>query len=108
MNQKNSRSFMGAQSAELREISQDGWGLAVMQGALAFNISIASWGNRWARWLYSDILRADFCHTISHVLTTFALISGWQLVTSANSRPGQNREVLDDINRIGRRKKTTR
>ena len=32
----------------------------------------------------------------------------WALAASANTRAGQNREVLDDINRIGGHKKTTR
>ncbi len=71
--------ILGALDRDPREISQEGWGLALMLGVLAVNILIAGWENRWARRLDSDILRADARHTISDVLTTVAVIAGWQL-----------------------------
>jgi cation diffusion facilitator family transporter len=71
--------ILGALDRDPREISHEGWGLALMLGVLAVNIVIASWENRWARRLDSDILRADARHTISDVLTTVAVIAGWQL-----------------------------
>ncbi len=58
-----------------REVSADGWGLALMLGVLVVNIVIATWENRWARRLNSDILRADAKHTVSDVLTTVAVIA---------------------------------
>ena len=69
--------ILGALDRDPREISHEGWGLALMLGVLAVNIVIASWENRWARRLDSDILRADARHTIPDVLTTGA--AGWQL-----------------------------
>lgn len=71
--------ILGALDRDPREISQESWGLALMLGVLAVNILIASWENHWARRLDSDILRADAHHTISDVLTTVAVIAGWQL-----------------------------
>ena len=71
--------ILGALDRDPREISQEGWGLALMLSVLAVNILIAGWENRWARRLDSDILRADARHTISDVLTTVAVIAGWQL-----------------------------
>ena len=69
----------GALNRDPREISQKGWGLALMLGVLALNIFVAVWENRWANRLDSAILRADARHTISDVLTTTAVIAGWQL-----------------------------
>lgn len=76
---------LGALDREPREVSTEGWGLALMLGVLVVNISIAIWENRWARRLDSDILRADARHTVSDVLTTVAVIAGWQL--AANGYP---------------------
>jgi divalent metal cation (Fe/Co/Zn/Cd) transporter len=50
-----------------------------MLGVLVVNIAVAIWENRWARRLDSDILRADSRHTLPDVLTTVAVIAGWQL-----------------------------
>ena len=54
-------------------------GLIVMLGVLVVNIAIASWEGYWARRLNSEILRADARHTLGDVLTTIAVIVGWQL-----------------------------
>ena len=71
--------ILGALDRDPREISQEPWGLALMLSVLAVNVLIAIWENRWARRLDSDILRADARHTVSDVLTTVAVIAGWQL-----------------------------
>lgn len=57
------------------------WGLIVMIGVLIVNIVLSSWENVQAKRLNSDLLRADARHTISDVLTTIAVIVGWQLAT---------------------------
>jgi cation diffusion facilitator family transporter len=69
----------GAVNSGSREVTQQGWSLAVMLGVLVLNIAISSWEGRWARRLDSDILRADARHTLSDVLTTIGVIAGWQL-----------------------------
>lgn len=70
------RSFGGT-----REVSRQGWSLAVMIGVLGVNIAVAVWETRRARELDSDLLRADSRHTISDVLVTALVIAGWQLAT---------------------------
>jgi cation diffusion facilitator family transporter len=62
-----------------REVSRQGWSLAVMTGVLGVNIAVAIWETRRARELDSDLLRADSRHTISDVLVTALVIGGWQL-----------------------------
>lgn len=57
------------------------WGLLVMLGVLAVNIALSSWESIQAKRLNSDLLRADAKHTFSDVLTTIAVIVGWQLAT---------------------------
>jgi cation diffusion facilitator family transporter len=74
--------ILGALDRDPREVSTEGWGLALMLGVLVVNIVIAVWENRWARRLDSDILRADAKHTVSDVLTTVAVIAGWQLAAN--------------------------
>ncbi|MFP6782499.1 MAG: cation diffusion facilitator family transporter [Gammaproteobacteria bacterium] len=54
-------------------------GLALMCIVLVVNVALAVWQRRWARKLDSDILIADASHTFSDVLTTLAVIAGWQL-----------------------------
>jgi cation diffusion facilitator family transporter len=71
--------ILGALDRDPRAITQHRWGLALMLGVLVVNIAIAAWENRWARRLDSDILRADARHTLADVLTTVAVIVGWQL-----------------------------
>jgi cation diffusion facilitator family transporter len=71
--------ILGALDRDPREISREPWGLALMLGVLVVNVVVALWENRWARRLDSDILRADARHTIADVLTTIAVIIGWQL-----------------------------
>lgn len=53
--------------------------LVIMLVVLVINISLASWQRFWAKRLNSDILHADASHTFADVLTTFAVIIGWQL-----------------------------
>ena len=55
------------------------WGMAVMIGVLVANVMMASWESYWARRLDSDLLRADSRHTLADILTTVAVIGGWQL-----------------------------
>lgn len=57
------------------------WGLAVMLGVLGVNVSVTAWEHRQARRLDSDLLRADARHTLGDVLTTAAVIVGWQLAS---------------------------
>jgi cation diffusion facilitator family transporter len=71
--------ILGALDRDPRIITQERWELALMLGVLAVNIAVAIWENHWARRLDSDILRADARHTLSDVLTTVAVIAGWQL-----------------------------
>ena len=61
------------------EVVNSAWGLGVMFGVLAINISLATWERMWARRLHSDILLADASHTFADVLTTIVVIVGWQL-----------------------------
>jgi len=72
----------GALDREPRVITQERWGLVLMLGVLVVNVAIAIWENRWARRLDSDILHADARHTVSDVLTTVAVIAGWQLAAN--------------------------
>ena len=71
--------ILGALDRDPRVITQQRWGLVLMLGVLVVNVAVATWENRWARRLDSDILRADAKHTLSDVLTTVAVIAGWQL-----------------------------
>jgi cation diffusion facilitator family transporter len=73
---------LGAIDRDPRVITQQRWGLVLMLGVLVVNIAVAIWENRWARRLDSDILRADARHTLSDVLTTVAVIAGWQLAAN--------------------------
>lgn len=54
------------------------WGLAAMAAVLCTNVGLATWERRWARELDSPILHADASHTFADVLTTIAVILGWQ------------------------------
>lgn len=58
---------------------QNYWSLLLMSFALLINVMIALWEGYWAKRLNSDILHADARHTLSDILTTIAVISGWQL-----------------------------
>jgi cation diffusion facilitator family transporter len=68
-----------------REVLRSGWGLGLMLGVLAVNAAVSSWQARWARRLDSDLLRADARHTFSDVLTTIAVIIGWQLAATGHA-----------------------
>jgi cation diffusion facilitator family transporter len=61
------------------------WGLIVMICVMLVNIALSSWENYQAKRLNSDLLKADARHTFSDVLTTIAVIVGWQL--AANGYP---------------------
>jgi len=61
------------------------WGLIVMICVMLVNIALSSWENYQAKRLNSDLLKADARHTFSDVLTTVAVIVGWQL--AANGYP---------------------
>ena len=67
------------------EIVQPRWAFALMAAVLLVNVSLASWEARWARRLDSDILHADSRHTFADVMTTIAVIGGWQ--AAANGYP---------------------
>jgi cation diffusion facilitator family transporter len=59
-------------------VQRPGWGLVVMAGVFAVNLGVAVWQGRCARRLASDLLRADARHTLSDLLVTASVISGWQ------------------------------
>lgn len=59
-------------------IEHSQWGLVVMGGVLVINTALTSWERYWANRLDSDLLRADTRHTAGDVLTTIAIILGWQ------------------------------
>jgi cation diffusion facilitator family transporter len=61
------------------EVAHQGWSLGLMLVVLAVNLGLAVWEGRWAKRLGSELLRADSRHTLSDVLTTIAVIAGWQL-----------------------------
>ncbi len=54
-------------------------GLVILFISLLINVSITWWEKRWAIKLNSPILHADAAHTFSDVMTTVAVIVGWQL-----------------------------
>jgi cation diffusion facilitator family transporter len=64
---------------ESSSVTTDSQSLALMLGVLAVNVSITLWEGWRAHQLDSDLLRADTRHTLSDVLTTVAVIAGWQL-----------------------------
>ncbi len=59
-------------------VTQSPWSLAMMLILLCGNATLAGWQSFWARRLQSDILAADARHTLSDVMTTVAVIAGWQ------------------------------
>ena len=67
---------------EAPEVARHPWGLATMLGVLGVNTGLALWQGRWARRLESDLLLADSRHTLSDVLTTAAVIVGWQIAAA--------------------------
>ena len=60
-------------------VQQSTWGLIVLCAALLINIALAFWEKHWAKKLDSDILHADVSHTLSDVITSITVITGWQL-----------------------------
>ena len=71
-----------AVTRETVAVETSSWGLALMLGVLAVNIVLTIWQRHWAKRLNSRILAADASHTLSDVLTTLVVITGWLL--SAN------------------------
>lgn len=71
-----------AVTRETVAVETSAWGLALMLGVLAANIALTIWQRHWAKRLNSRILAADASHTLSDVLTTLVVITGWLL--SAN------------------------
>ena len=71
--------ILRALQRESTVIVSSNWGLLMMAFVLLANILLAAWEHRWAKKLGSDILVADASHTFSDVLTTLAVIVGWQL-----------------------------
>lgn len=61
------------------EVHQSQLGLVIMLATLTINIGLTVWQHFWARRLASDLIHADAKHTLSDVLTTVAVIVGWQL-----------------------------
>lgn len=70
---------MRAISKENTQIVSSSWGLTIMLGVLVINIVLSTWQRSRAKALKSDILLADASHTFADVLTTVAIIIGWQL-----------------------------
>jgi cation diffusion facilitator family transporter len=68
-----------ALTSPVRDVQTSAWALGTMIAVLAVNVALATWQGRWARRLDSEILRADARHTLGDVLTTVAVIAGWQL-----------------------------
>ena len=62
-------------------VTQSAAGLLVLVIALGFNIALTSWEHYWAKRLDSDLIDADAKHTLSDVLTTIAVLVGWQFAT---------------------------
>jgi cation diffusion facilitator family transporter len=60
-------------------VSHSDLGLVIMIATLIINIGLTVWQHYWAKRLDSDLLNADAKHTLSDVLTTIAVIVGWQL-----------------------------
>jgi cation diffusion facilitator family transporter len=54
-------------------------GLVIMLVVLATNVCLSMWQSYWAKKLDSSLLQADASHTFSDVLTSIAVIVGWQL-----------------------------
>ncbi|GGZ97911.1 cation efflux system protein [Arenicella chitinivorans] len=59
-------------------VAQSGIGMVVLLVALGCNVALTAWEHYWASRLDSDLLQADAKHTLSDVLTTVAVIGGWQ------------------------------
>lgn len=63
-------------------VEQSHLGLIVMTLALLINIVLTVWQHYWATRLDSDIIAADAKHTLSDVMTTVAVIAGWQFAAN--------------------------
>ncbi|WP_100656044.1 cation diffusion facilitator family transporter [Alteromonas flava] len=63
-------------------VEQSFIGLAILMGALLANALLTAWQSYWAKRLASELLAADAKHTFSDVLSSIAIIVGWQLAVS--------------------------
>ncbi|WP_223668850.1 cation diffusion facilitator family transporter [Kangiella shandongensis] len=70
---------MRAITNENTGIVSSSWALAIMLTVLVINIALSTWQRSRAKALQSDILLADASHTFADVMTTVAIIIGWQL-----------------------------
>jgi cation diffusion facilitator family transporter len=70
---------LGAVRHDSTMIGGGAWALGMMSTVLLVNIGLTIWQRRRAARLESIILRADADHTLSDVLTTIAVIAGWQV-----------------------------
>lgn len=70
---------LGAFAERSAPIERQDWSLVLMLGVLCVNVGLSTWEMRRARQLDSDLLSADARHTVADVLTTVAVIVGWQL-----------------------------
>ncbi|MGB5809880.1 MAG: cation diffusion facilitator family transporter [Polyangiales bacterium] len=70
---------LGAFRRESNPTIGEPWALPLMITVLIVNTALAAWEGRWARKLGSDILNADARHTLADVLTSIAVIIGWQV-----------------------------
>lgn len=60
-------------------VTQSKLGLIILMTTVVLNIGLTLWEGYWARRLNSDLLKADASHTLSDVMTSIAVIVGWQL-----------------------------
>jgi cation diffusion facilitator family transporter len=75
------RSFGRAEREVLRPV----WGVAVLLGVFASNVAVSLGQGIWARRLDSDLLRADARHTLSDVLVTASVITGWHFAARGHA-----------------------
>lgn len=56
-------------------------GFWLLVGCIIANIALTTWEHYWAKKLDSHLLHADAKHTLSDVLTSIAVLVGWQLAS---------------------------
>ncbi|MDC8831092.1 cation diffusion facilitator family transporter [Alteromonas gilva] len=62
-------------------VEQSRSGLIILVIAIAVNVVLSRWEAKQAQLLHSHLLAADAKHTLSDVLTSMAVLIGWQLAT---------------------------
>lgn len=60
-------------------VQQSTLALAILIASIVINLALTLWESRWAKRLNSSLLEADASHTFSDVLTSVAVLVGWQL-----------------------------